>query len=901
MLSDYPREQESAALGEVCVSDDPEITEWPEALPELADAVHAGRLLVLTGAGVSFESGIPLAGGVVERLHQERFIDSDKLDYQEAMSRAFKSDAARGAFIRKMCYKKLAGPGNQAIALLAQHHGVGPLLTTNFDHLLEQACVALGSRAVAVSTVGSPSGPSGRAGAVQVLKLHGDAKFDMTAHSNQEMSEHHAWLTRWSQFAIDPDRVLLAVGHSGNDGPVRALVQDLVESRQIARVYWIVRRSPSDRLSSFARSLGADGGGRRLRMVRADAACALVGLYEQVSEDTFEPRQELLPGFQVVTGLYHGGGEIDPYSLRGRGRQPVVDEVRWADEHGTRLAHVRASSGAEHVFQSVVDASLQLGSGPRFVFSLDQAQQFPREVALSRSLSAWCARVLGRSVERSRLHLAMQDLPTADLWMIVNTGGLGAAAAQSSVELLERLAAAAPEGPRIWIISKDDEDDDGIPSAAGFSSLRLNSRSLVLPEESAGVLPHLRAPLSEDDLAQVLSHEGRGRQLDDVLRLGVVVSRGAVFVVDQTRWAQEVHHSEEHWMGRALAALRAVRAKKNAFERVSLDLDIERLLYLLAKESASPAERSAYAADALRELTDAAVTFASPEASLWFLSTLSDFVISGFGLGGVHGRMLQELVRRLEHVDYAGGRMWQGSPQSLSPWLQRKILPLYQERDKIISECLAAVRSGSLPGADAVEAAMRHMEARWPGSSYLLPGWMVADQAELFNRNNLGEYCKRFDLANQIAGDKSLEPVLADDIAEFWFTLGFDTDDVGFINEAFRLWEAISLNLVELGGIAALIHQCRYAVALYVCGSKAEASSLLFEAMSSAEYLGDEARVWRALLPLWRRVDEDSPAALWIKSWIHEAGEDEAGDVQETLERIVRERGELLEARPHVW
>lgn len=72
-------------------------------------------------------------------------------------------------------------------------------------------------------------------------------------------------------------------------------------------------------------------------MVRADAACALVGLYEQVSEDTFEPRQELLPGFQVVTGLYHGGGEIDPYFLRDRGRQPVVDVVRRADERGTRL------------------------------------------------------------------------------------------------------------------------------------------------------------------------------------------------------------------------------------------------------------------------------------------------------------------------------------------------------------------------------------------------------------------------------------------------------------------------------------------------------------------------------------------------------------------------------------
>lgn len=195
----------------------------------------------------------------MKRLYKARFIDSDKLDYQEAMSRAFESDAARSAFIRKMCYKKLAGPGNQAIALLAQHHGVGPLLTTNFDHLLEQACVALGRRAVAVGTVGSPSGPSGRAGAVQVLKLHGDAKFDMTAHSNQEMSEHHAWLTRWSQFEIGPGSVLLAVGHSGNDGPVRALIQDLVESGRIAHVYWIVRGSPSDRLSNFARSLGADG------------------------------------------------------------------------------------------------------------------------------------------------------------------------------------------------------------------------------------------------------------------------------------------------------------------------------------------------------------------------------------------------------------------------------------------------------------------------------------------------------------------------------------------------------------------------------------------------------------------------------------------------------------------
>ena len=93
-------------------------------------------------------------------------------------------------------------------------------------------------------------------------------------------------------------------------------------------------------------------------------------------------------------------------------------------------------------------------------------------------------------------------------------------------------------------------------------------------------------------------------------------------------------------MGRALAALRAVRAKKNAFERISLDLDIERLSYFLAKGSASPAERSAYAADALRELTDAAVTLASPVASLWFLSTLSDFVGGGFGLDVLSGEVV---------------------------------------------------------------------------------------------------------------------------------------------------------------------------------------------------------------------------------------------------------------------
>jgi hypothetical protein len=889
-------------MGHANASEHPEVTEWLEALPELANAARAGRLLVLTGAGVSVESGIPVASEVVDMLRRDHRIESDGLDYQEAMSRAFQSDADRGAFIRGMCYKKLAGAGNQAIALLAQRHAVGPLLTTNFDHLLEQACVALGSRAVTVSTMGSPSGPTGRAGAVQVLKLHGDAKFDMTAHSNEEMREHHEWLARWSMFEIAPASVLLAVGHSGDDDPVRELIQSLIESGRIGRVYWIVREGPRERLSNFAHSLGVDGDGRLLRIVKADAASALVGLLELVSGDTFEPRQELLPGFQVVTGLYHGVGEIDPHSLRGRGRKDVVDQVQRADEHGARLVHVRASSGTEIVFQSVVDASLQLGSGQRFVFSLDQVQQLPREVALSRSLSAWCARVLGRTLERSRLHLAMQDLPIEDLWVIVNTASQRRAAAGSSVELLERLAGAAPEGVRIWIISED-EDDDGVRSAAGFSTLRLNSPSLVLPEESAGVLPHLRAPLSEDDFTQILRYEGRERQLDDLLQLGVVVSRGAAFVVDQSRWAQQEHHAAEHWMGQALEALRAVRAKKNAYERIGLDLDIERLSYFLAEESASPAKRSLHAANGLLELTDAAVACASPEASAWWLSTLSDYVTGGFGLDGAHGRTLHELVRRLEHVNYADGRVWQGSPAKWGPGLL-KLLPLYGERDKIVTECLAAVGTGSSPGAGVIEAAMRRMEARWPGSSYLLPGWMAPDLVKRFNREDFKEYWERLKLAHQIAEDKSLFPVLVDDVAEILFALGLSADDNDFVNDAFKLWEAISLDLVEFGGIAAVIHQCRYAVALYVRGRGAEASSLLFEAMSSAEYLGDEARVWRVMLPLWRTGKADSPAALWIKSWIHEVGEDEAGDVVETLARIIGERGEraeLLEVHPHGW
>lgn len=85
-----------AEIGETAMAD----AEWwmcHDVLVQVAGRLRDGRPLgILTGAGVSIESGVPSAGGVVALLERHGLVTDRGLAYQDAMASAFPTDHERG-------------------------------------------------------------------------------------------------------------------------------------------------------------------------------------------------------------------------------------------------------------------------------------------------------------------------------------------------------------------------------------------------------------------------------------------------------------------------------------------------------------------------------------------------------------------------------------------------------------------------------------------------------------------------------------------------------------------------------------------------------------------------------------------------------------------------------------
>lgn len=113
---------------------------------------------------------------------------------------------------------------------------------------------------------------------------------------------------------------------------------------------------------------------------------------------------------------------------------------------------------------------------------------------------------------------------------------------------------------------------------------------------------------------------------------------------------------------------------------------------------------------------------------------------------------------------------------------------------------------------------MLKLEAKWPGGSWLLPGWLLTKSAKA-SPEGLNRYKDLIRLAEGVNARCVLRDVRLDDLARL-----MTASDLG---GAIDQWRQISLALCERGGIVASIHARDFSQALLAVGYLEYASALI--------------------------------------------------------------------------
>jgi len=219
------------------------------------------RFCVFLGAGASYESGIPLAGAMMEdfrrRICQEEcpLHITDPAEqrawlleqpwYQQAeaggtlysalFERYEAKDRGRQIYVERMIRDRKPSFGYVVLANLIARNYVNTVLTTNFDDLVNEACATFtDTRPVTYAygvmvtdlRIGNPR--------PRILKLHGDYLYSRLKNSHGELAFQDPNMSRSVQLLLN-EYGLIVVGYSGCDESVMRLLRELASGNDL---YW---------------------------------------------------------------------------------------------------------------------------------------------------------------------------------------------------------------------------------------------------------------------------------------------------------------------------------------------------------------------------------------------------------------------------------------------------------------------------------------------------------------------------------------------------------------------------------------------------------------------------------------------------------------------------------------
>ncbi|MFN7982167.1 MAG: tetratricopeptide repeat protein [Vicinamibacterales bacterium] len=241
------------------------------------------RFCVFLGAGASYESGIPLAGAMMEDfrrriceeegptecsaadqrawlLGQQWYRDAEASDtlYSALFERYEANERGRQIYVERMIRDRKPSFGYVVLANLIARNYINTVLTTNFDDLVNEACATFTdirpvtyAYGVMVSDlrIGNPR--------PRILKLHGDYLYSRLKNSKDELQFQDANMSRSVPLLLN-EYGLIVIGYSGCDESVMDLLRQLAPGNDL---YWCGLPTKDDALAPSVRRLLDKTGG----------------------------------------------------------------------------------------------------------------------------------------------------------------------------------------------------------------------------------------------------------------------------------------------------------------------------------------------------------------------------------------------------------------------------------------------------------------------------------------------------------------------------------------------------------------------------------------------------------------------------------------------------------------
>lgn len=247
----------------------------PDVPDELVDAVLAGDVVFLCGAGVSKGAGLPLFNELTFKIYEDlgetfendpaerESIKKDEFDRTlRALEKRVRRPGSLRSPVRKSCAKHLQVPAGTTfphhaavLALSRDKEGRARVLTTNFDTLFERAAVDRDEELFSASVKGlpKPGGPldfgihhlHGRI-ADAVLGLE-ESELVLTSADFGDAYLRDGWASRYIEDRMRTATLVL-LGYRAEDAALRLLLETLDVDRErfpdLKRVYALERQAP---------------------------------------------------------------------------------------------------------------------------------------------------------------------------------------------------------------------------------------------------------------------------------------------------------------------------------------------------------------------------------------------------------------------------------------------------------------------------------------------------------------------------------------------------------------------------------------------------------------------------------------------------------------------------------
>lgn len=254
------------------------------------------RYVLFTGAGLSKDAGLPTAWDLMletakllrandeeqpgEEDIQEWFLKSKYKDtsYAELIGGIYETPQTQQDFMRRVLRADEPGKGHKLIAGLAKNGVLRCVISTNFDDLIERACLELGIEIEVVTEENlKTTGPLIQCQAFRIYKPHGSIGATRLRNTPKDLERLHRGMEN-ELVSVLRDHGLILLGYAAADPGIRTVFQR--KKRHLYPTFWANLSEPSQDVRDVF-------GHEPLNFIRCSGASAFleafIGMHQKLS------------------------------------------------------------------------------------------------------------------------------------------------------------------------------------------------------------------------------------------------------------------------------------------------------------------------------------------------------------------------------------------------------------------------------------------------------------------------------------------------------------------------------------------------------------------------------------------------------------------------------------------